>query len=121
MDTLIIIEAVIEVAFDAAINTINDITETFLKSNIEAVQGASINTLNVVLDTVMIEIDIIITVVNKEAFLKYLRKPKEYSVLKSIYIHFYTHCCFYKQEEKTNREGTKCCNCCHEKCPQCID
>jgi hypothetical protein len=44
----------------------------------------------------MIEADTIIIVVNKEALLKHLRKPKEYSIPKSIYIYFYTHCYSYK-------------------------
>ena len=35
-DALTITEAVTETAFDAAINTTNNITETFLKSNTEA-------------------------------------------------------------------------------------
>ena len=35
-DTLTIIKAVMEAAFDAAINTTNNIIETFLKSNTEA-------------------------------------------------------------------------------------
>jgi hypothetical protein len=50
----------------------------------------------------MIEANIIIIIVNKETLLKHLRKPKEYSIPKSIYIYFYTHCCSYKQEEKIN-------------------
>ena len=115
-----ITEAVTEAAFDAAINTTNDIAETFLKSNTEAAQGASTNTPNATLGTVMIEADTTITAVDKEALLKHLRKPKEHSVPKSIHIYFYAHCCSCGQEEKTNREGTKCRNCRHERCPQCV-
>ena len=119
-DTLTITEAVTEAAFDAAINTTNDIAEAFLKSNTEAAQGASTNTPNATLGTVMIEADTTITAANKEALLKHLRKPKEHSVPKSIHIHFYAHCCSCGQEKKTNREGTKCRNCRHERCPQCV-
>ena len=65
----------------------------------------------------MIEADIIIIVANKEALLKHLRKFKEHSIPKSIYIHFYAYCCSYKQEEKTNQERTKCYNYYYKRCP----
>ena len=107
-DALTITEAVTEAAFDAAINTTNDI--------IEAAQGASTNTPNAALGTVMIEADTTITAANKETLLKHLRKPKEHFVPKSIRTHFYAHCCSCGQEKKTNREGTKCRNCRHERC-----
>jgi len=85
-----------EAAFDAAINTTNNITETFLKSNLEVGQGASTNTLNTALGIVIIKTDIIITAADKETLLKHLRKLKEYSVPKSIYIYFYAYCYFYR-------------------------
>ena len=50
----------------------------------------------------MIEADTTIIAVDKEAFLKHLRRPKEYSILKSIHIYFYAHCCSCRQEEKIN-------------------
>jgi len=46
------------------------------------------NTPNATLGIVMIKADTTIIAADKEALLKHLRKPKEYSVLKSIYIFF---------------------------------
>jgi hypothetical protein len=53
----------------------------------------------------MIKADTIIIAANKEALLKHLRKFKKYFIPKSIYIYFYTHCCFYKQKKKHIGKG----------------
>ena len=119
-DAVTISEAITKDVYNAAINANNKVAETSLTSITESAQGTVTNTPNAALDIVMIEVDTPVTAVNKEALLMNLRERKEHYVPSSTKMHFYARCCSCGRETKTNREGTKCRNCRHERCPQCI-